>query len=157
MKEIPPLEMSIHVRCGVEAAFRLFTEGIAKWWPLSTHSVAQAQAKSLVFEGRIGGEIYEVTAEGQRHLWGTVVLWEPPQRVAFSWHPGREEDTGQEVELRFQTAGDVTEVSLSHRGWENLGELGEKARADYAQGWGNVFGRIFKEAADAVLGERTRP
>jgi hypothetical protein len=44
----------------------------------------------------------------------------------------------------------VTEVVLTHSGWEKLGEEGEQARANYGEGWGTVFKRIYKQAADGV-------
>ncbi|MBA3505064.1 MAG: SRPBCC domain-containing protein [Betaproteobacteria bacterium] len=148
MNEIPPVEISITVRCGVDDAFRLFTEGIGTWWPMRMHSVGEDRTVDVVIEGRNGGAVYELTSDGERHVWGTVFLWQPPNRVGFTWHPGRGAEDTTEVDLQFQTAGDLTEVSLKHRGWEKLREKAEETRAGYLTGWGDVLGRIYKEAAD---------
>ena len=56
---IAPVRKSITVAMRPEAAFRRFTEGIAGWWPLATHSVSESEEASCVIEGRIGGRIFE--------------------------------------------------------------------------------------------------
>jgi hypothetical protein len=85
-----PIEKSLPVTLTQAGAFKLFTDGIASWWPLATHSVLGAQAECCSVEPRVGGRIYE-TGPGERQiLWGTVIAWEPYRRLVFSWHPGRE-------------------------------------------------------------------
>ena len=76
---------AITVRCSVEHAFRTFTEGIDSWWPLATHSLGEARATRAVLEPRAGGRLYEVWDDGSVHAWGTIVAWEPPNRLAVSW------------------------------------------------------------------------
>ena len=63
----------VTVEIPVEDAFRLYTEGIATWWPHATHSVAAENVEEVVFEAREGGRIYERAKSGEEHLWGTVV------------------------------------------------------------------------------------
>jgi uncharacterized protein YndB with AHSA1/START domain len=138
---IAPIRKSITVSLRPEAAFRRFTEGIAGWWPLATHSVSETADASCAIEGRIGGRIFETGPDGAEHLWGTVTGWEPPRRLAFTWHPGRADDTGQEVEVTFRPAGMATQVDLVHTGWERLGGKGARMRAGYDAGWDVVLGR----------------
>jgi uncharacterized protein YndB with AHSA1/START domain len=138
--KIEPVEKSIRVGLSVEAAFRLFTEGIGSWWPLSTHSVGLERAETCVLEGRPGGRLYETLADGSESLWGTVLVWEPPQRVVLTWHPGRKSGTAQELEVRFRASGSGTEVRLSHRGWETLGAQAIEVRDGYVSGWDHVLG-----------------
>ena len=45
------------------------------------------------------------------------------------WHPGREPETAQEVELRFRAEGATTVVELEHRGWAGLGDKARFAAA----------------------------
>src|SRR5215213_10303126 len=99
---------SVIVRQTAEEAFELFTTGIARWWPVKTHSVAQDNADTVVLEPREGGRFYERTRDGDEHLWGTVTAWEPPRRLACTWHPGRDEETGQEIELLFEAHDEGT-------------------------------------------------
>jgi uncharacterized protein YndB with AHSA1/START domain len=138
---IAPVRKSITVPWKPDVAFRRFTDGIAEWWPLSTHSVSESAESTCAFEGEMGGRIYETGPDGAEHLWGTVTAWEPPRRLAFTWHPGRPEDTRQEVEVAFHAAGEGTRVELVHTGWEHLGNAAAETRAGYERGWDFVLGR----------------
>ena len=150
MKKLPPVELAIRVRSNVDEAFRLFTEEISTWWPMQTHSLSEEKTKQVIFEGRVGGEIFELTTDGQRHVWGTVLVWEPPHRIVYTWHPGRTPETQQEVEMSFRATDEGTEVALLHRNWETLGEEAETTRDGYLNGWNVVFCQLYKNAADAV-------
>ncbi len=44
---VPPVEKSVLVRCDPARAFTAFTAEIAQWWPMQTHSVAQAQTRCV--------------------------------------------------------------------------------------------------------------
>lgn len=143
---IEPVRKEVTVKSSVERAFQIFTEGIGSWWPLATHSVARDQAESVVFEARVGGLVRERARDGETHTWGEVLVWEPPRRVVFSWHPGREPNTAQEVEVSFSEADGGTRVTLVHRGWERLGDQAAATRDQYAGGWDAVLGRCYVEA-----------
>lgn len=142
--ETSAIRKSIEVRRPVAEAFALFTDGIDRWWPLETHSIHGERARTAVLEGRVGGRLYEVSEEGEHGLWGTVTVWEPPHRLVYTWHPGRGEETAQEVEIQFVAVGGATRVELEHRGWERAPEK----RAGYDEGWDFVLGR-YAEAAGA--------
>lgn len=116
-----------------------FTEEITTWWPIRTHSVGEARTERVVFEGRVGGEIHEIIRGGVRAVWGTVTAWEPPHRVAFTWHPGQAPDLAQEVEVRFVRLNEGTRLELTHRGWERLGAMARRARFGYNLGWAYVL------------------
>lgn len=140
-QEIPPLVKTVTVHLSVEHAFRRFTEQMAAWWPLESHSVGQRDAESVTLEGRVGGRVFETLKGGDTSLWGTVQVWEPPHRVAFTWHPGREASTEQEVDVRFTDRNGETEVMLTHSGWEKLGAAAQEMREQYNAGWGVVLGK----------------
>jgi len=143
-------ELAIHKSVTVsvlpEQAFRVFTDGIASWWPMHQHAVETDKAEAVVLEGRVGGRLYERTSEGVEHAWGVVTVWEPPDRVAFTWHPGRDEKTAQEIEVTFASEGTTTRVELRHTGWERYGEKAAESMSHYDSGWGTVLGS-FAEAA----------
>ena len=92
---------SVFVRCTPEHAFTVFTERIGDWWPFDGHSLFDDKAEAVVFEGHVGGRVYERSAEGEEGLWGTMTVWDPPNGFTMTWHPGRGEETAQELELRF--------------------------------------------------------
>jgi uncharacterized protein YndB with AHSA1/START domain len=142
------IRKSVTVKCSPDEAVRLYTEGVAIWWPHSTHSVEKDDVETVVFEAREGGRFYERTKNGDEHLWGVVLVWDPPARIVHTWHPGRGEDTAQEVELTFTPEGDGTRLELVHTGWERLGDRMETTMASYQTGWDRVLGR-YVEAANA--------
>jgi len=145
---IEPVRKELKVNLSAEAAFRLFTEGLHKWWPLATHSVDNEKAESCIFEGHVGGRIYEVMNDGTQADWGRVLAWEPYDKVSFTWHPGRSADTEQEVTVTFRESSGSTLVELVHTGWEALGERAVKARNGYVNGWDYVLGK-YMEAIEA--------
>lgn len=144
-----PLEKSVAVPKSPAEAFRIFTEGIARWWPLAKFSISHGASKTAttcVFEPFVGGEIYEVDEDGARLPWGRVVAWSPPTRVAFTWHPGGDPAEAQDVEVTFAADGTGTRVTLVHSGWQKLGERGAAARIGYGEGWTVVLGEAFAAA-----------
>lgn len=141
------IRKSVTVACSIEDAFRVFTEEIASWWPLATKSVGQEEAVTLVVEPRLGGRVYERVRSGEEDEWGEILVWEPPHRFVFTWHPGRAPETSQEVEVRFSTSGEETRLDLEHRGWEQLVATGAEIPAHYASGWEEVLARYAEAAA----------
>lgn len=141
---LQPIVKSIEVSRTIDEAFRLFTSDMAQWWPLATHSVGGDEAEWCGIEARVGGRVVERTTAGEEHVWGTVTQWQPPHRVAFTWHPGQPADPHTEVELSFTAiADDRTRVVLEHRGWEALGARAAAVHGNYQTGWDAVFGRHF--------------
>lgn len=143
MTEIAPVTKSMVVKRSPEEAFRLYTDGIASWWPLETHAPSQ-NAETVIMEPREGGRLYERTRDGQEVDWGEVLVWDPPHRLVHSWHLGRAVAT--DVELRFTPQGDGTLVELIHSGWERHGEHAADLRAQYDSGWDFVFGERYGSA-----------
>jgi hypothetical protein len=146
---IPPVEKSLELACSPEAAFTAFTRDISAWWPVATHSLgAPDRVERVVFECRHGGGIYELWRDGTRHEWGSVVEWDPPRSVSFTWHVGRPAGHASIVTLSFAPAeGERTTVRLLHRDWEALGEGARDVRDSYDSGWDRVLGRHFADFA----------
>jgi uncharacterized protein YndB with AHSA1/START domain len=144
------IQKSVRVSLAQAEAFRLFTEGIDSWWPLATHSVQGDEAENCTFEPRAGGRIYETGPGGREILWGAVIVYEPHRRLVFSWHPGRESDSAQEVEIQFEAEESGTRIVPQHRGWDKLSDQAESNRRRYDTGWDYVLGgRYFKAAENA--------
>ncbi len=137
--EIPPVKRSISVPWNKERAFKRFTAEFGSWWPSGTHSIGGERLKRLVFEEHVGGRIYEELQDGRRFQWGQVILWEPPNRVKFTWHPAREASESQEVEIEFKVEGAGTRLELTSTGWERWGRRARRARNGYSVGWAYVL------------------
>lgn len=144
--KLAPVRKTIRVSLGPEAAFQLFTEGIATWWPLRSHSVGEDRAVSCTLEGMVGGRIYETLDDGSQSDWGRVTEFDPPASLGFTWHPGRTPETEQQVRVTFKQVEEGTEVNLVHSGWEILGERAAEMRAGYETGWDFVLGKYISEA-----------
>lgn len=147
---LEPVRKSVTVDRSIEDAFDVFTARIGSWWPKVRFSVSQERIEDVILEGHVGGELFEVRDDGERFIWGRVLVWDPPARVVFTWHPGRQPETGQEVEVGFVATKAGTRVELEHRGWERLGGEAERTREGYVSGWDVVFGGEFARACVEV-------
>jgi uncharacterized protein YndB with AHSA1/START domain len=138
-----PVLAAVHVRRSPEVAFRVFTERIGEWWPLLSHGVYGKQAAGLGF---VDGKLVERSADGETTVWGEVAEWDPPRRVAFTWHPGRDDGVHTLVEVDFRADEDGTRVELVHTGWEIYGDEAAKRRAAYTapDAWTLVLGLYVK-------------
>lgn len=143
--EIEPVTSEVEVELPQREAFEFFTSHLSRWWPLETHSVSGKRTETAIFELGEGGEIFELAENSEKVLWGTVLEFQPPERVVFSWHPGRPPETAQEIEVRFEATPGGTRVSLEHRGWESFGEGAGKTRELYVGGWAYVLGECYSE------------
>lgn len=143
---LEPVRKTVTVKKTPAEAFEIFTAKLASWWPLSQFSIYQAEAVTCAFEPRSGGDVYETSRSGERSVWGRILAWEPPDRFVMTWHPGRDADTAQEVEVRFAAVAGGTRVELTHRGWEKLGAEAAPTRESYDSGWETVFGERFATA-----------
>jgi uncharacterized protein YndB with AHSA1/START domain len=141
----------ITVACTPEEAFRYFTDDFSMWWPVATHSVVAYASEfkdkpaAVIFEPRVGGRLFERTRSGEEHVWGTVLAWQPPVRVMFSFHPGRDDKEAQNVEVTFSPGAEGARVVLTHSGWEKLTGNAQQTRDRYNQGWEGVFVTAYRE------------
>jgi uncharacterized protein YndB with AHSA1/START domain len=137
---IEAVRKTITVDCVVEEAFRVFTAEAMSWWPTESHSIHGEAVREIIFEGREGGEVYELTADGTKGHWARVVTWDPPSRIVLAWNILEREAVPTEVDIRFLTEGDGTRVELEHRGWEAIAEEAAAKRESYDNGWGYILG-----------------
>jgi uncharacterized protein YndB with AHSA1/START domain len=145
--EAAVVRKTLEVETGIERAFRVFTERMGEWWP-KTHHIGKADFVAIVMEPRAGGRMFERSESGAECEWGTVLAWDPPRRVVFSWHlqPDWSFDAdmarASEVEIRFTAEGEWrTRVELEHRNLERHGKDWRDLRTglDSAGGWTQVL------------------
>jgi len=149
LTSIEPVRKSVTVPAAAQRAFELFTAHIQEWWPLGTHSVGLEHAVGLEFGVGVGAAIVETLADGTTSEWGTITHWEPPHRVAFTWHAGTPAAQATHVEVTFTQDGPgSTVVRVVHSGWERRPD-GASVREGYVSGWEPVIAR-FAEAAARV-------
>ena len=133
----------ILVNAPIGQAFATFTDRFGDFKP-PEHNLLAAPIAETVFEPRAGGHIYDRGTDGSLCRWARVLVYDPPQRVVFSWDIGptwqveTEPDNTSEVEVRF-IAEDPhrTRVELEHRNLDRHGPGWEAVRDGVAhdQGW----------------------
>ncbi len=139
MEKIEPVVKTINLNAPIEKAFRHFTDNIHLWWPLAEHSLSKQEAKTVIFEAREGGRIYEVEQSGKKREWGRIIECDAPNRVVFSWVLEAPEKA-TEIEVRFKDDGaGKSSLTLIHRNWENRSD-GVEWRGYYNEGWDGVLG-----------------
>lgn len=121
-------------------AFDTWTRRCATWWPTS-HTVSGDPA-AVVFEPRAGGRIVERGRDGTEHEWGTILDWQPPDRLRYLWHLFFDPAEATEVEITFTAIEQRTVVRLEQRGWERLGAAGPGRRDRTRQAWSTITARF---------------
>jgi uncharacterized protein YndB with AHSA1/START domain len=137
------VQMEVVVDAPLERAFSVFTERFGEIKPRE-HNLLQADIAETVFEPRVGGHIYDRAVDGSECHWARVLVFEPPNRVVFSWDISPawqiESDLSRtsEVEVRFIPESEArTRVELEHRNLDRHGDGWESERDGIAgaDGW----------------------
>ena len=125
------IHKTLELTCPAAHAFGVFTDRIADWWPLETHSICEDPQASVAFED---GLLVETTPGGERHEWADVLTWEPPHRLVLNWRVNPERaDTHLEVTFT-DLPGGGSRLDLRHSGFD------DPARAEaYTAGWSPVL------------------
>jgi uncharacterized protein YndB with AHSA1/START domain len=142
---IEPLRLEFRVEAPVEDAWHVWTERFGHWWP-ADHTATGRDDLEIVLERHLGGRIFERTPDGVEHDWGRITVWEPPSRLAYSWHLRRDRADATDVEIRFTGQGRATEVRIEHRGWERLGADGATWRDRNRGGWSTLLPHYIEAA-----------
>ena len=133
----------ITVDAPIERAFAVFTERFGDFKPRE-HNLLSVPIAETVFEPRAGGHIYDRGTDGSECRWARILVYEPPQRVVFSWDIGpswqleTERDNTSEVDVRFiAETPHRTRVELEHRNLDRHGPGWEAVRdgVGHEQGW----------------------
>jgi uncharacterized protein YndB with AHSA1/START domain/uncharacterized protein YciI len=131
---VAPLRRAVIVEANPETAFAVFTANFGSWWPLAEYGVYGDGTVEMA-----DGEIVEVSAAGEKVNWGSITAWDPPQRLAFSWHPSPDADApSSQVEVQFTDLDGRTLVVLVHSGWEAYDDP-QAMRDSYGNGWPGVL------------------
>ncbi|MEX1995083.1 MAG: SRPBCC domain-containing protein [Steroidobacteraceae bacterium] len=138
-----PIVLTVDLAATPAEAYSVFTARFSDWWPITTHSLSRDAMACCRLEARPGGAVDEVLPDGTRHVWGEVLAVEPGRRIRFSWHPGREPESAQWILVEFEPASAGSRVTLTHGGWETLGEIAPLLRQEYVPGWRHVLGTLF--------------
>jgi uncharacterized protein YndB with AHSA1/START domain len=142
MSHVPPVRKQVIVEASQEHAFRVFTDGIDRWWPRQ-HHIGSSPLLREVLEPRLGGRWYAVSQDGSECDVGRVLVWEPPRRLVVTWQINGQWQYDPtfvtEIEVTFTPEGARrTRVELEHRLLERYGDAAPALREqlDKPSGWG---------------------
>jgi uncharacterized protein YndB with AHSA1/START domain len=114
--------VALRVKATPARAFEVFTTQIALWWrPNLMFQFTPRSPGVLAFEPGEGGRLTTTLASGKVFEIGKIRAWEPPSRLVFGWRQATfaaGQDT--EVEVRFETVGEETRVTVEHTGWDSV-------------------------------------
>jgi hypothetical protein len=141
------LQVSLEVACTPEHAFSTWTGRIGSWWPRDHTVTGDARAR-VALEPWAGGRIVETGPDGVEHVWGVITVWDPPQRLRYRWHLGREPAEATDVDIRFTGSGQVTTVRIEHTGWSDRSESPDPWRDRNRAGWATLLPHFVRAAAE---------
>jgi uncharacterized protein YndB with AHSA1/START domain len=141
--DITAVRRQVVVDAPIERAFTVFTDRFGDFKP-PEHNLLKVPVARTVFEPHVGGHIYDVGVDGSECRWARVLVYEPYQRVVFSWDIGPqwqlepEPENTSEVEVRFVAeTPQRTRVELEHRNIDRHGPGWEAVSGGVAgdEGW----------------------
>ena len=146
-----PIRFEFTVRCTPDEAFDTWTQKISTWWP-TDHTRSRERDTTVVIEPEVGGRLFERKANGEELHWGSVTIWERPERFGYRWHITSPPEEATEVEVRFTDIGNqTTRVTILHTGFERLGPKGRPRRDANREHWE----RLIPEFVSVCEGLRT--
>lgn len=144
------VKKSISVEASQQRAFRVFTEGMDRWWPRD-HHIGTSPMERMVVEPRTGGRWYALSKDRTECDIGRVLAWEPYGRVLFAWQITSQwqfdPSFSTEVEITFTPEGPrKTRVELEHRNLERYGDAANDMRKAFEsdEGWNAHLHRMAK-------------
>lgn len=156
---------SVYVAVSVQDAFEVFTEEIDLWWRRGQKfRNAGGRPGYLALEPRLGGRLFETVefSEGERtFVVGSVVVWEPPHRLALEWrNVNFKPHEKTRVDVTFTPSGTGTMVRVEHRGWSALpddhparhGLAGAAFARMIGMWWGDLLSSLREHVAGRHVG-----
>jgi uncharacterized protein YndB with AHSA1/START domain len=139
---VEPVRKQLVVEASQDHAFKVFVEGIDRWWPRQ-HHIGKSPMARAVIEPRPDGRWYAVCQDGSECDTGKVLVWDPPRRLVLAWQITADWKFDPafltEVEVTFSAEGPRrTRVDFEHRHLERYGVAGPEIRRmiDAPGGWG---------------------
>ncbi len=78
------IKQTLTVPGSVDRAFHVFTEELNMWWP-NEYTWSGEVLETIEIEPRKNGRCFERGPHGFECDWGRVLVWQPPDRLVFTW------------------------------------------------------------------------
>ncbi len=158
--EAAVVRKSVRVAASVERAFSVFVEQMETWWP-ATHHIGKTPFRRSLWSPAQAGVGMSAMPKARPCEWGSVLKWEPPHRVTFSWHVGAgsrlsrighfdpDMAKASEVEIRFMADGPgTTWWNWSTASWSAMARvMSSCARCSMGRGPGQGFWRSLRRSS----------
>ena len=122
---MPDVRLTVTVPLPPEGAFDTFVQQMDIWWPrqgVFPYSFTPEGTRPLHirFEPRVGGRYYETFLDGGEYVIGRISVFEPPNRLCYSWQdPAWFSET--QITISFAAEDDGARVSYEQDGFEAAG------------------------------------
>ena len=112
--------VALRIAAPPSRVFTAFTAEIGQWWrPHGLFELNGRRDGRLAIEAGVGGRVTESYPDGEEFEVGHVRVWDPPDRLVFSWRPASfPPDRATEVHVHFEDADGGTRVVVEHIGWD---------------------------------------
>jgi uncharacterized protein YndB with AHSA1/START domain len=114
--------VSLRIAASPLRVFTAFTDDISLWWVQNSLFMLTPQGDGrLRFEPGEGGRLVTTLEDGAEFEVGRITIWRPGERLALNWRQANFA-AGQwtELDVRFESIGDDTRVTVEHRGWDTI-------------------------------------
>jgi uncharacterized protein YndB with AHSA1/START domain len=114
--------VALRVNASPRRTFDLFTQEIGVWWrPNGLFQLTPRGDGELRFEGGEGGRLVTALPNDREFEIGRITAWVPGERLAFTWRQATfKPDQLTHVDVRFESVGEETRVTVEHRGWDAI-------------------------------------
>ena len=103
---------------------------------------------AVLFEPHVGGRIYPRAPDGAEHEWGRVTAWEPPGRLAYTWHLRQDAADATDVEITFTAVpGTALRSRSSTPAGSGSARAGPELRERNTRGWTGLLPHFVALAA----------
>ena len=126
------------------AAFALFTQKIAQWWPADRRHTQDPASEIFLLPS---GRFYERARDGQEVELGHVRAWELPSRILLDFFIATGPDKPTEVEITFTAQDGGTRVTVTHRPKTESEALWTERAPRYERSWEVVLAALSRAAA----------
>jgi len=133
------IQKSVLLHCPLDQAFRLFTERISEWWPI-THRLTKDPESLLFLEST--GTFRERSRDGREVELGRVLTWQPPHRLTLDFYLGTGTAQPTSVEVTFEPEEAGTQVTIIHRPGPESENLWSLRAHVFDKSWDSVLAAL---------------
>jgi len=114
--------VSLRIKASALRVFEAFTNDIGQWWVQNPLFMLTPGGDGILrFEAGEGGRLVTTLADGAEFEVGRITIWRPGERLALTWrHASFAPGQATELDVRFETIGDETRVTIEHSGWDTI-------------------------------------